>query len=99
MDPKEQLYELKGRIESMEHSITQMSKQFDMVSDLISSVKVLATEMKHLRESTNNIDHRLKALEKEPLEKFNQIKMTITSCVITTIIGALLGSLVTLVIK
>ena len=99
MDPKEQLYDLKARVDSIEHLMGQVSKQLDMVSELITSVKILANEMKYLRESTDNIDNRLKALEKEPADKFNQIKMTITTCIITTIIGAVLGALITLIIK
>lgn len=98
MDPKE-LYRLEARIDSFEHQISQMSKQLEVVTDLISSVKVLATEMKHLRESTNNIDGRLQVLEKEPVKNFNQIKMSVTTCIVTTIIGAVLGSVVTFILK
>ena len=99
MDPKEQLYKLEAHVESLEHQMAQMCKQLGMVADLITSVKVLATEMKHLRESTNNIDNRLNALEREPSDKFNHIKMTVTTCVITTVLGGILGAIIALVIK
>ena len=52
MDPKEQLYKLEARMDSLDVMVGRISKQLDMVSELITSVKVLATET---RSAYNNL--------------------------------------------
>lgn len=99
MENHDKLLKLEFKINQLEETTSNMSAELKNLSELIASVKVIATELKYLRNDTNNINDRLTAIEKQPVTQFNQIKTTITTCVITSILGAILGSVLTFILK
>ena len=76
-------------IKSLKHRMTEQESQSKALNDLALSVKELAINMNYMNDEQKNSIKRLEALESKPAKRWE----TIITCVITTIVGAVIGFL------
>lgn len=74
----------------IEKRLNALEIQIQDIHELTTSIKVLATEMKRMREDQVNMDLRIKSLEDKPSKKMDQIWGYVVSAVIGGIIGFVL---------
>ncbi len=75
------------RLELVEESVHQ-------ISDLTISVKEMAVNMGDMLKELEKQGERLEKLEQEPAEAHKQIKMAMVTAAISTIMGAVIGTLI-----
>ena len=75
------------RLELVEESVHQ-------ISDLTISVKEMAVNMGNMLKELEKQGERLEKLEQEPAEAHKQIKMAMVTAAISTIMGAVIGTLI-----
>lgn len=87
--------EIEQRSKSNTKRLNKIDKEIEEMHDLMLTVASLTTEIKYMREEFNDGLGRLTRLEQRPADNYDKIVM----CIITTIIGAILGAMVKGVIK
>lgn len=85
-------------IGSLKHRMTKCEEQQTILNKLVNSVDVLAVNMKHMAEEQKKQGEHIEKLEKEPAEDFKHYKRLVVGCVVTTIIGAVIGALLATVL-
>lgn len=91
----EELIEFKERCKSNSKRINELEIEVKENRELTVAVKEIATEMKHLREEQTNMNERLKVIEEKPSKNWDKVISTI----IGTVVGALAGGAISLIIK
>ena len=76
-------------IKSLKHRMTEQESQSKALNDLALSVKELAINMNIIVDKQENQNKRLAELETKPAKRWE----TIVTCLITTIVGAVIGFL------
>lgn len=95
MDEKEKteifvkINENHGRIKSLENRMDKMEEQSQAINDLALSVKELAVNMNVMNEKQEDQNKRLSVLENKPARRWELV----VELVITTLVGALIGFL------
>lgn len=95
MDEKEKteifvkINENHGRIKSLENRMDKMEEQSQAINDLALSVKELAVNMNVMNEKQEDQNKRLSVLENKPAKRWELV----VELVITTLVGALIGFL------
>lgn len=89
LDIVKQLTNHEDNIKSLKHRMDAQEKQAKAINDLAVSVKELAINMNVMNDKQNNFATRLQELESKPGKRWEQV----VSLIITTIVGALLGFL------
>lgn len=87
--------EIEQRSKSNTKRLNKIDKEIEEMHDLMLTVASLTTEIKYMREEFNDGLGRLTRLEQRPADNYDKIVM----CIITTVIGAILGAMVKGVIK
>lgn len=85
-------------IKSLKHRMAKCEEQQTTLSRLASSVDVLAVNMQHMAEEQKKQGEHIEKLEKEPAEDFKHYKRLVVGCVITTVLGAVMGAALALII-
>ena len=101
MTPEEIAIKLENhenQIGSLKHRMDEVEDKNNALTELTLSVNSLATNMKHMVHEQEKQGERLERLEQAPAEEHKYYKRTILSCIITTLVGALLGGLLTTII-
>lgn len=93
MDKK--IIEVEQRSKSNTKRLDKIDREIEEMHDLMQTVASLTTEIKYMREEFNEGLGRLSKLEQKPAENFN----TIIMCILTTLIGGIVGILIKGVIK
>lgn len=73
--------------ERQDARLKEIEKNVLSITDLVTSVKELAVEMKHMSEEQRKQGQRLETLEGRDGEKWR----TVVACMITAVIGAVIG--------
>ena len=76
-------------IKSLKHRMTEQESQSKALNDLALSVKELAINMNIIVDNQESQNKRLADLETKPAKRWE----TIVTCLITTIVGAVIGFL------
>ena len=95
----ERLKELEVKYNNMDKSIGEIKSDVSDLKRLTTAVEVIALKTTAVNDKVDKIDTRLDKIEAEPKEDFRQLKRTIINCACTTVIGALLGAVLALIIK
>lgn len=85
-------------IKSLKHRVEEVEKKQSEIGELTQSVNKLAINMGYMLDEQKEQGERLKKLETEPADNAKFYKRTIISCVITTIVGGILGALIALLV-
>ena len=94
--------EIIERLVSVEEARKSNTKRIDELElemkdnrELTIAVKEIATEMKHLREEQTDMNKRLKDIEDKPAQKWDKVTMTI----IATVVGGIIGAVISQILK
>lgn len=85
-------------IKSLKHRVEEVEQKQSEIGELTQSVNKLAINMGYMLDEQKEQGERLKKLEAEPADNAKYYKRTIISCVITTVIGGILGALIALLV-
>lgn len=85
-------------IKSLKHRVASCESQNETIRTLALSVNRLAVNMEYMLTEQKEQGQRLTALEKAPAEGFRNFKNTVIGCVTSSVLGALLGALMTLLL-
>lgn len=85
-------------IKSLKHRVEEVEQKQSEIGELTQSVNKLAINMGYMLDEQKEQGERLKKLETEPADNAKYYKRTIISCVITTVIGGILGALIALLV-
>lgn len=88
----DELAHLKERMEKYE-------QQQSLLNKLVSSVDKLAINMEYMAKEQKEQGERLERLEHEPAEDYKHYKRLIIGCIVTGLLSALVGAVITLIIK
>ena len=86
-----------NEIKSLKHRMHDQEERDKTLTDLTTSVKTLAVNMEYMAKEQTRQGLRLERLEREPAESHKYFKRTIWTSVITTIVGAVIGAILTLI--
>lgn len=78
-------------IKSLKHRMDEQEGKDKTLTELTISIKTLATNMEYMAKEQQEQGERLERLEHEPVDNYKHYKRLVIGCVLTTIIGALLG--------
>ena len=87
------------KLDDLDKRLTQCESQQGAINALTLSVDRLTITMKNMVEQQKDIKSEVKALKEAPAEDYKHYKRTIISCIITTVVGTLIGALLVLIIK
>ena len=79
--------------DDLKNDVKDLKKVFDRISNIAINTEKLAVEMKYMREEQTKQDKRIAAIEEKPVKRYDSI----VTYIITTIIGAIIGFLVSLI--
>lgn len=82
-------------IKSLKHRMDEREEKDKTLADLTTSVRTLAVNMEYMAKEQQKQGERLERLEHEPTDEYKHYKRLIIGCVITTVIGAVLGAILT----
>lgn len=82
----------RNEIDSLKHRMDECEEQQTILNKLVNSVDVLAVNMKHMADEQKKQGDKLEKLEHEPTEEFKHYKRLIIGCVVTTVLGAVIGA-------
>jgi len=85
-------------IKSLKHRVEEVEQKQSEIGELTQSVNKLAINMGYMLDEQKEQGERLKKLETEPADNAKYYKRTIISCVITTVLGGILGALIALLV-
>ena len=85
-------------IKSLKHRVNKCEEQQSTLNKLVNSVDVLAVNMKHMADEQKSQREHIEKLEKEPAEEFKHYKRLVIGCVITTVLGAILGAVIAVIV-
>lgn len=91
----QKLTSLEDRTKSNTHRIDGLDEKVEDIHELATSVKLLASETKAMREDVNDMNNRLKTVEQKPVNNWDKIVTT----AIGTIVGAIVGAVIGLILK
>lgn len=80
-------------IKSLKHRMDEQEGKDKALTELTISVKTLATNMEYMAKEQQKQGERLERLEHEPADNYKHYKRLVIGCVLTTIMGALLGAI------
>lgn len=83
----------------IETEIKTIKKDVNDINSLVVSVSILAENMKSMVKEQEKQGKRLEALEKAPLQDYNYYKRLIIGCLLTGVIGTILGAVLALIIR
>lgn len=93
--------EMDSRVRSVERDIKELKKGNDILSRLVTSVEVMASEQKHqtssmmeIKDDVASLGTKVDAIEQRPAKEAENMKNKI----VMTIIGTVVGAIITLVL-
>ncbi|OQA48436.1 MAG: hypothetical protein BWY46_01382 [Firmicutes bacterium ADurb.Bin300] len=86
-------------ISSLKHRVKECEEQQATINKLVNSVDKLATNMENMLEEQKTQRREINELKQVPAEDFKYYKRLIVGCILTGVVGAILGAILTLVIK
>lgn len=92
------LARLEKDMKSVKHRLTSCETENETTRTLALSVNQLAVNMEHMLNEQKEQGARLTALEKAPIEGYQRMKHTVIQCLTSSVLGALLGAVMTLVL-
>lgn len=89
----------KQEIKTLWRSIDELKEKNEALSDLATSVKLLANNMENMAKEQTKISERLETLEKEPIEERKNNKRAIINCIISGVGGAIISAILAFIIN
>ena len=99
MNDNELLVRVDESVKIAHKRIDHLEETTKDIRDLTFGVKEIATEMKHMRADVNKLDERVASIEKEPTDEYKDTKKQIRNTIISGVIGTLLGAIISLILR
>ena len=87
------------QIGNLKHRVGCCETEQKEFGKLIRSVDKLANNMEHMLKELQDQGKRLEKLEQAPADDYKYYKRLVVGCIMTGIVGAILGAVIALVIK
>jgi len=98
-DINERVASLETNQHNIFHQLDEVKAEVKDIHSLTASVEKIAVQMDSTSKKVDKIDLRLDEIEREPSDNYKYYKRVIIGCVLTGIVGAVLGALLALIIK
>ena len=82
-------------LENLEKRVEKLENIFETINKLTLQIEKLAVETKYSREDLNKVIRRVDILEHKPEQRYDNIVMTL----ITGVVGAVVGAIMSLIIR
>lgn len=82
-------------IKSLKHRMNNCEQQQATLNQLVNSVDKLALNMEYMAKEQKEQGTRLERLEREPTDEYKHYKRLIIGCIITGVLGAIVGAVLT----
>lgn len=89
--------ETKLKFEEIERRINSLETMVTQLNELVITVKLLAQEQKHISASITDLTSKVEAINMAPAENWNKLKATIITGIISALVSATMGVLITLI--
>ncbi len=86
-------------ISSLKHRVKECEQQQSIINKLVNSVDKLATNMENMIEEQKTQRCDINELKQAPAEDFKYYKRLVIGCILTGVIGTVLGAMLTLVMR
>ena len=86
-------------IASLKHRVKGCEENQKALAELIRSVDKLANSMENMVNEQKEQGERLERLENAPADDFKYYKRLVVGCLLTGVIGAVLGAVLALILK
>ncbi len=93
-----ELKDHENQIKSLKHRMNEQEEKSNVLTELVTSVKVLANNMEHMAKEQEEQGKRLESLEHEPAETSKYYKRLIIGCILTTVVGGAVGYFISMII-
>lgn len=87
-----------NKIDNLENRVKNIEVEQKQIIGIIRSVDKLACNMDSMCEEQRKQGERLDSLEKTPLDDYKYYKRMLIGCIITGILGAILGSVLSFIL-
>jgi seryl-tRNA synthetase len=81
------LTEVEARSKSNAHRLDEVEKKQNDLSDLVGTVKVLATKEEQVESDVKEIKNDVKEIKNKPAKRWETVKVTIITAIVSAIIG------------
>lgn len=96
---EQMLIQTSERSKSNSHRLDRLEEQSATLSDLVTSVKLMAQNIEQMTRELTEQGKRLAALERQPAERWKSMIRTISTTVISTLVGGVVGALAAVLLK
>lgn len=79
--------------DDLKSDVKDLKKVFDKINSIAISTEKLAIEMRYMREEQTKMDGRITTIEEKPVKRYDSI----VTYIITTVIGAAIGYVISLI--
>jgi hypothetical protein len=86
-------------IKSLKRRMKEQEGRDKTLSELAISVKTLAVNMEYMAKEQKRQGERLERLEHEPADNYKHYKRLIIGCIVTTIVGGIIGAVLAIVLR
>lgn len=90
---------LETHMKDIDREIGEIKEDLKDLRGLTTAIERLAISVKTMSEKVDKIDTRLESVESEPGESFKHYKRVIIGCIITGVIGVIVGALLALIMR
>lgn len=87
-----------NQIKSLKHRMNEQEERSNVLTELVTSVKLLANNMEHMAKEQEEQGKRLESLEHEPAETSKYYRRTVVSCILTTLVGGAVGYIISFIL-
>lgn len=91
--------DFKHKIEDIDNRLVKCENQQEAMVTLTRSVDRLTLTVSNMVEEQKELKADVKNLKEAPADNFKYYKRTIVSCIITTLVGAIIGAGISLIIQ
>ena len=88
----DELIKLSQRAKSNTHRIDALEKNQAAIQEMAAAVRELAVEMKNMKSEQKDLTLRISEIERKPREHFETIVKTALSCIVSAVMGLILGN-------
>lgn len=96
---EQEIKSLKHRMKDCEDAQSDFGSLLRSVDRLAVNMEFMAQEQRKQGEKIDKQSEKIEKLEHEPAEDFKHYKRVIIGCIVTGVLGALVGAILTLIIK
>lgn len=95
----ERIAKLEANDVNIFHQLSEIKTEVKDIRRLTTAVEKIAVQTENITHKVDGIDARLDNVEKQSVEEYKHYKRVIVSCVITGIIGTIIGAIFALIIN